>query len=333
MRCWHSTRLQAKLRHTFRYLLAPCALGIAAAACSSSNALTGVSSESPSQAQVSHISTLRGWMSPESKNAKRFLYVSVDISGTQHFVNVFWMHDDARKASLVGRITDGIDKPEGLATDTKGNLYVANLDSKTVTVYRPQKTRPSLKLKVPDSPLDVAVGSNGYVYVGDEAGGIDVYPPGATSPSRRLTNPGLTRAAGVAVSSSNDVYADGESGSSSYYTPAVVEFTNATGSGKDLGLSGLFGRLAGVIVTNDDLIVTDFDEDEVLTYPLGKTSYSSTISVTSPVRPALSKAQHKIYVPSTYSADTGVYDYPSGKIVTNIQGGDTGAAFSPALTP
>ena len=30
------------------------------------------------------------------------------------------------KGSLVGQITDGIDQPEGLAVDTKGNLYVAN---------------------------------------------------------------------------------------------------------------------------------------------------------------------------------------------------------------
>jgi hypothetical protein len=258
------------------------------------------------------------------------LYASVNISGTQHFVNVFWVHDDARRESLVGQITDGIDQPEGLAVDTKGNLYVANFDSNTVTVYGPRKTKPSLTLNVPEPPLDVAVGSNGYVYVGDEAGGVDVYPPGATSSSRRLTNSSLTEVPGVAVSSSNDVYAAGGSGYSSYTTPAVVEFAKARGSGKNLGLTGLSGRIPGVIVTGNDLIVTDFDADEILTYPLGQTSPSSTISVVDLVRPALSNAEHKIYVPSTYSGDTGVYDYPSGTFVTNIHDADTGAAFSPA---
>ena len=133
------------------------------------------------------------------------------------------------------------------------------LDSNTVTVYGPRKTKPSLTLNVPDSPLDVAVGSNGYVYVGDEAGGVDVYPPGATSSKPHITNSSLTVVAGVAVSSSNDVYAAGGSGNSSYAAPAVVEFAKATGSGKNLGLTGLSGRLPGVIVTGNDLIVTDFD--------------------------------------------------------------------------
>jgi hypothetical protein len=136
--------------------------------------------------------------------------------------------------------------------------------------------------------------------------------------------------AGVAVSSSNDVYAAGGSGNSSYATPAVVEFAKASGSGKNLGLRGLSGRLPGVIVTATDLIVTDFDAGEILTYPLGHTSSSSTISVYEPVRPALTNAEHKIYIPSTNSGNTGVYDYPSGTFVANIQGGDTGAAFSPA---
>jgi hypothetical protein len=37
------------------------------------------------------------------------------------------------RCSLVGRITDGISQPQGLAVDKYGNLYVANLNAKTVT--------------------------------------------------------------------------------------------------------------------------------------------------------------------------------------------------------
>ncbi len=255
---------------------------------------------------------------------KTLLYVSEPSQSSAGLVDVF----SVPEYSLVGRITDGIDKPEGLARDTEGNLYVADLDSNAVTVYRPRSTRPSLTLNVPDPPLDVAVGINGYVYVGDEAGAVDVYRPGATSPRLRLTNPSLTRVAGVAVTSSNHVYADGESDYSSY-TPAVVEYTNTTRSGKNLGLRGLVGRLAGVMVANNDLIVTDFDGNEILTYPLGQTSPSSTISVPCPDRPAINKIENKIYVPETCSEDTvGVYDYPSGTLVTDLPIGGTGAAFS-----
>ncbi|MGA2759389.1 MAG: hypothetical protein ABSF08_03570 [Candidatus Cybelea sp.] len=268
-------------------------------------------------------------MSPDRKKTKTgLLYVSEPSQSSAGLVDVFSLP----KYSPDGQITDGIDKPQGLAIDTEGNLYVADLDSNAVTVYRPRGKVPSLTLNVPDSPLDVAVGSNGYVYVGDEAGGVDVYRPGAKSPTLRLTNPSLTRVAGVAVTSSNDVYADGGSAGSNYYTPAVVEFTTATRAGKNLGLTGLVGRLGGVIVADHDLIVSDPDSNEILTYPLGQTSPSSTISVPCPDRPTINKAENKIYVPEACSKDTvGVYDYPSGTLVTNLPIGSTvtGAALKP----
>jgi hypothetical protein len=264
-------------------------------------------------------------MSPDGKKTKTgLLYISEPARSSAGLVHVFSLP----KYSPDGQITVGIDKPEGLAIDTDGNLYVADLDSNAVTVYRPRGKVPSLTLNVPDSPLDVAVGSNGYVYVGDEAGGVDVYRPGATSPSLRLTSPSLTRVSGVAVTSSNDVFADGESGSS-YYTPAVVEFTNETRSGKNLGMTGLVGRLGGVIVTDHDLIVTDSDNNEILTYRLGQTSPSSTIAVPCPDRPAIDKAENRIYIPEACSEDTvGVYDYPSGTLVANLSIGGTGAALT-----
>lgn len=262
-------------------------------------------------------------MSPDGKKTKTFLYVSQTLTSTG-LVDIF----SVPKYSLVGTITDGIDKPEGLATDAEGNLYVANVDSNAVTVYPPGETKPSVTLSVPDPPLAVAVGSNGYVYVGDKAGDVDVYRPGDTSPRLRLSNPSLARVAGVAVGPSNDVYVDGETGYTSDYTPAVVEFTNKMRAGKTLGLAGLYGRLAGIIVANNDLIVTDFDSNEILTYPIGKTSPTSTISVSCPDRPATNKADNKIYVPEACSDYTvGVLDYPSGKLVTNLPVGGTGAAF------
>jgi hypothetical protein len=113
---------------------------------------------------------------------------------------------------------------------------------------------------------------------------------------------------GVAVSSSNDVYAAGED-YSSYMSP-VVEFTNATGSGTNLGLTGLYGQLAGVIVAGDDLIVTDFDADEVVTYPLGQTSPSSAITVYCPEPPRSTKektrSMSRKHAPRIRSACTSI---------------------------
>jgi hypothetical protein len=268
-------------------------------------------------------------MSPDRKKTKTLLYVSEISQSTTGVVDVY----SVPKYLLVGQITAGIDWPLGLTIDRKGKLYVTNLDSKTVTVYQAGQTSPSLTLSVLNPPTDVAVGSNGYVYVSDQGGGVGVYPPGATSPSRRLTNPNLDlKVGGVAVSSSNNVYADGESYYSYYYdTPAVVEFRNARGTGTNLGLTGLSGALAGVIIDDGHLTVSDFGGSTILIYPPGQTSPSVTITVPyNPERSAINRAENEIYVPLDYAV--GVYDYPSGKFVTEFStgGNPTGAALSPA---
>jgi hypothetical protein len=276
-------------------------------------------------ARTAHISTLRGWMSPDRKKTKRLLYVS-EVFTPRGVVDVF----SRPRYSLIGQITDGIDWPSGLAIDAKGNLYVSNFMGGQVTVYPPGETSPSLTLNVPDSPAGVAVGSNGYVYVAEAyAGGIDVYPPGATSPSRRLANQSLGSAQGVAVTASSDVYV---AGNAFYYSgpPLVVKFANATGSGKVLGLTGLVGELAGVIVDDHYLIVSDYGGPGVLIYPFGQKSPSSTISVAYPSGIAITKAEHKIYVAQT-QGQVGVYEYPSGTFVTNIP--TKAPAVGPALYP
>lgn len=302
-----------------------CVLGIAVAACSSSNMPTGVTAGSATQAHGAvHISNLRGWISPDAKKQK-LLYVS------DAFVEIY----SVPKYSLVGQITEGINEPDGLAVDKHGNLYVANYVGRTVTIYRPGETSPSLTLTEPDYPVDVAVGSNGYVYACDLKGGVDVYQPGATSPIRRLTNPDLAGGVlGVAVDSSNDVYAAGET---AYYSaPAVVEFAKARGPGKNLRLTGLF-EPTGVIVEDKYLIVSDVYEGLILTYAPGQTSPSSTFTAPYPERSVINKAENVIYVPEHYYTprQVGVYDYPSGTLVTTVSVGGYpgGAALSPAHVP
>jgi hypothetical protein len=320
---------------TLQLLGFACVLGTTVAACSSGNALTGVPPEYASQMQramrgavgpngvPSHISTPRGWMSPERKKSKKLLYVS---NGPSSVVDVFSVPEYSR----VGQITEGINQPEGLATDKKGNLYVSNLFGNTITVYNPGATSPSLTLTESDGPQDVAVGSNGYVYAGDSGGGIDVYPPGATSPIRRLTNPGLAyRVTGVAVGPYDGVFATGLS--SAHGGPAVVKFAHARGSGMNLGLTGL-SHPAGVIRDDNYLVVSDFGDGAILIYPNGQKSPSGTITVPGPERAAINKSGNLIYVPEANNDGIGVYDYPSGKFVTTIGVGgyDTGAALSPA---
>jgi sugar lactone lactonase YvrE len=273
-------------------------------------------------------------MSPDAKKKKKLLYVSYysDYGEGTSIVDIF----SVPKYSMVGQITDGISASQGLATDNNGNLYVANLGGNTITVYKPGATSPSLTLTESNGPLDVAVGKNGYVYASDYQGGIDVYAPGATSPIRRLTSPFFPyRVTGVGVDASNNVYATGGSvgSSSSYADPAVVRFAHARGSGTNLGLTGLVFPAGVIIDKNNNLVVSDEGGSEILIYRPRQTSPSGTMTVPSPIRSAINKPENLIYVPESNSNyGVGVYDYPSGTLVTTIPigGPPTGAALSPA---
>jgi hypothetical protein len=262
-------------------------------------------------------------MSPATSQAN-LLYAS---DAHQNVVDIFSIPG----YSMVGQITDGIDQPEGLATDSKGNLYVANLSGHTITVYQPGTTSPSLTLTESDGPLDVAVASNGYVYAGDEGGGIDVYPPGATSPSTRLTNSVFSRVAGVGVDQSNNVYAAGDIGAK---TGVVIEFVSGSGSGTNLGLTGLVEPTGVIIDKNNNLVVSNFKRHRICIYPPGKTSPSRHIEVAFPDRSAINQAENNIYVPEGDRDRVGVLTYPAGKLVTTIPIGGFagGAALSPAPT-
>ena len=247
---------------TLRLLGAASVFGIVVAACSSSNALTGVTPGAANQnarafgpnGVLSPISTRRGWMSPESRKRKKLLYVSDNGE-----IAIFSV-PGSRKA---GRITDGIGAPPmGLATDKNGYLYVAN-GKRTVTVYKPGTTSPWLTLHGHGrfNPVDVAVGSNEYVYVADSrrgpGNGIYVYAPGATGSMRHLANAALANGVmAVNVDASNNVYASGRSSAGA----AVVKFANAHGPGTNLGLRGLTYP-DGVIVDNhNNLLVSDFSK-------------------------------------------------------------------------
>jgi hypothetical protein len=265
-------------------------------------------------------------MSPEKKKKKKqLLYVSDEGSGV---IDIF----SVPSYSEVGQITSGLDQPEGIATDKKGNLYVSNLSGGTVTVYKPGGTSPSLTLTEPDGPDDVAVGSNGYVYVGDTDGGVDVYPPGATSSSSRLTNSDLDEGVyGVGVDASNNVYAAGLGSSGA----VVVEFADASGSGTNLSLTELEEPSGVLIDKHNDVVVSDGELGAVLIYPPGQTSPSSTISATGADRSALNKNESEIYVPEGGNDQVGVYDYPKGTAGTTISIGNftSGTALSPAPKP
>ena len=108
---------------TLELLGVACVFGIAVTACSSSSAPTGVT---PGAANQTH-----GGMRDAGPNG--FVYVACTQVGEIAIESGY---------GYFGKITDGINEPEGLATDKNGNLYVANQRGKTITVYPPGATSP-----------------------------------------------------------------------------------------------------------------------------------------------------------------------------------------------
>jgi hypothetical protein len=260
----------------------------------------------------------RGWMAPDSKTP--LLYVA---EANHNLVDVYSVPSYA----LIGQIAEGVDQPEGLATDKKGRLYVANYAAQTVTVYSKGATSPSLTLTVPYAAVSVAVTKDGYVVVGDYHGGVNVYAPGATTASYRLTNPQLGSASGIALDKQDNVYVA--------WDDIVVEFADLSGSGTNLQLTDLADASGVIVDQHRNIVVTDFRLPGVNIYPPGSANPSATIGGEGqPDRSALNAEEDLIYVTNEDQVD--IYTYPSGTLVESLTVPETflsGITLSPGPKP
>ena len=139
---------------------------------------------------------------------------------------------------------------------------------------------------------------------------------------------------GVAADAKSNAYAAGNA-SAPGYPPAIVEFKNLNGAGTNLDLSELTDPTCVLIDKSSNVVVSDYGGDDILIYPPGSTSPSSTISVDTPDRSSFNEAENLIYVPQGIYDDVDVLDYPSGTPVTTVPigGFTTGTALAPAPKP
>jgi hypothetical protein len=286
------------------------------AACSSNDASTAINP--PSSNQVP-----QGVESASAGGGSQLLYAANKVGSVVDIYSV-------PGYSKVGRISNGIEEPEGIATDESGNLYVANAGGDSVTIYKPETTSPYRTLASSHTPDDVAVATNGYVLVGDQGGGVDVYDPGKTSPSARLTNSGISIVRGVAVDANNNVYAAGTNASSE---GVVIEYAGMSGGGTNLDLHDLESPLGVLIDKNDDVVVSDVTANKIFIFPQGETSPSSEISVSGPHRGAFNQGETLLYVPLGEGGDVDVLDYPSGTPVTSFSIGTFASGTALGRTP
>ena len=128
--------------------------------------------------------TARQPVANNAKRAKPLLYVA-GFSAQAVFV---YAQSAKSPASPLYKITNGISDPNGLATDTSGNLYVTNELSNAVTIYAPGSQSPTETITTGvNIPFAVAVDSVGDLFVANDPAGqspyINEYLDGQTYPT------------------------------------------------------------------------------------------------------------------------------------------------------
>ena len=193
--------------------------------------------------------------------------------------NVIFVADDIENAVLIyptgvnnpapiGRLTIGIDHPEGLWVDRDQTLYVANEANGTVTEFPPSSSYPRRTLSYYlDAPQDVTTDSSNDVFVANNGsrtgpgyGELVEYPNFNTTPMRIIRiGSGSVFAGGVAVNSSGVAFVDyfqypGGSGH-------VFQVGPRSYTGTDTGIRFPDGQLPSLAIDgNSDLYAGNGDE-------------------------------------------------------------------------
>ena len=103
----------------------------------------------------------------------------------------------------------GLYKPDVLAFDGSGNLYILGGYYDTVSKFAPGSTTPTATLAGLDGPIDLAADSSGNVYVlnyspRDKSRSVSKFTPGSTTPSDTLA--GLNSPTALACDPSGNLF-------------------------------------------------------------------------------------------------------------------------------
>ncbi len=268
-----------------------------------------------------------GWIAPAAKKCAQKLYVS---SYKLNYVDIYCT--TGHNQAPIGKITDGINGPEGDDVDGKGNLYVTNTIGNTVTEYAQGSTTPSFTYSSGlGDPAGVAIDRKGNVYVTSlRPASLEVFPQASNSPKLKIAD--LPYPIDVALDRSGDAYVT--TYTTGYKGGEIFEFSAGSTKGTSLGIAtkqpgGIALDKAGDIVTADQGL------PGVLVFPPGKKVASKTFAQNEidPDALRLSSDEKQVYVGDAVGNAVYVYDYPSGKLVDTITDGvdgPNGVALDPA---
>ncbi len=184
---------------------------------------------------------------------------------------------------VAGTLSGSLSNPWGMAVDKSGNLYVANSEDENVLVYEKGSTSPTRTLEDSKFPCDVAVGSDGTVYVANgsgpmfSSGNVVIYGSGATQPTQTLNNGHFFHVAGLALDKAGNLFVSyngqlsGTGGVVEYHAP---KFTNTTNMHIKLGYAGGVGFDA-----KGHLLVIDQTAPSLNVYNVGQRKAVATLTL------------------------------------------------------
>ncbi len=286
----------------------------------------------------------------KKKKTPKLLFVSDNENNS---ISVFNLATKTKNPPVMRTITNGIRTPNGITTDQKGNLYVANYQNNTITVYTPNGSSPVRTISSGlNGPWDVKVDGFGNVYVanipvfGSTPDFISEYPAGSSSPSYTWTvpQPNMT-ISGFALlnplqQGQTSIYALVYSlNASSFATGGLITCYPGQQTCTQLG-GYTFGQTGGIAVANSPnanpfkFLTVDQYVPGVDIFTLGQ-SESQLVTGGTPEFITLNSAGNQLFVADRFYGRVVEYSFPGGQQLNTFTpgGGDSqiyGVATDPA---
>lgn len=267
-----------------------------------------------------------GSASYDARDRSALAYVS-NLGASE--VEVFRQRGRAQRP--IATITYGITFPDGLTTDSSGNLYVADSGEYNgrwvVQRYAPGRTSPSKTYATDLSePTDTAVADDGTIYIANfhaaSSGWVAVYPKGEASKEYRLADFRGGSPLSLALDVKQNlyvVYALNNQGSS-----AVNKYAPGAKKGENLHLAFSYGAGIQVDPAGNVLVVQQILPSEILVFRPGKKQPSRSIFLPNggaPYNIALSHGGKLLFAGDSIGNVVDRFAYPSGNFEYPIAGG------------
>ena len=284
----------------------------------------------------------------QRSNAGRLGAGLVFVSDTYKSVDIY---DQATGHTKVGEVT-GLHRPQGIATDTAGNIYVANTGDSDVLEYAPPYTRSAiLTLTDPgEVTLGVAVADTGLVGVTNLCQAPNCSPPGSVALYRpHETTPCATFADSKSFGA---MYFDAFDDAGDLYVDALTSRgTTALGVIRGgcrakaitlLTTANVIAAPGGIQMDkNDHIAILDQKRRIIYSYAtpendsLGRPLSKTILREHSAVDFAFVASGAALYVSDPSIRHVNAYRYPSGDPTSSIaiSGLPFGVAVAPRLSP